>query len=79
MLKSFVKTRPYVVFDPENSDHRSAYFEFLSTGKWGNSPYRFILEEPFVDLPTCLSSKMMKYYAEIELTNIKKDYWTCPA
>jgi len=73
MLKSFIKTRPHVVFEAGNSDHRSAYFEYLSTGKWGNSAFRFILEEPYLDLPACISAKMVKYFADIDLTNIQKE------
>jgi hypothetical protein len=73
MLKSFVTSRPHVVFEPDNVDHRSAYFTFLSTGRWANSPYRFILEEPYVDLPTCINTKMMRYFSKLDLTNIQKD------
>lgn len=63
MLKSFLTTRPEVIFDPEDPAHRAAYFEFVQTCRWGKSPYRFILEEPFMDLPSCIASKMIDYYS----------------
>jgi hypothetical protein len=38
-------SRPFVVFDPANKDHRTWFAEFNASAKWGNCPVRFVVED----------------------------------
>jgi hypothetical protein len=63
MLKTFVKhTRPHTIFDAENEEHRRAYFTYINSRSWDGCKFRFIVEEPYVDLPTNIDRKMISYY-----------------
>ena len=37
-------TRPTVVFDPANAEHRQHYANFLRDRSWGNCPVRFEID-----------------------------------
>jgi len=58
--------RPYVVFDPENKDHRSYYHNFVETASWGNCPVRFVVPEDHGDLITMIQRSLIKYYVQKE-------------
>lgn len=70
MLKSFLLSRPYALFDAENAEHRKVYNQYLKTKSWADCPYQFVLEEPFLDLPSCINHKLIHYYISQEF---KKD------
>ena len=71
MLKSFLISRPYAIFDANNEQHRKAYFEYMSKGSWAECPYQFVLEEPYLDLPSCINYKMVEHYMQQEFTKKK--------
>lgn len=58
--------RPWVVFDPSNSEHRSWYNEFQRTGTWGHCPVRFILAEGSSNLVTQIQRELVQFYVEEE-------------
>ena len=72
MLKTFLLSRPYTVFDAENQEHRRAYFNFLKTNTWADCAYQFVLEEPYLDLPSCINYKMVQYYVRKEFKSNTK-------
>ena len=52
MNNLLLNCRPHTVFDATIKEHRKAYFNFLKYSTWGRSPYQFILEPGFEDIPT---------------------------
>lgn len=66
MLKSFLMSRPSVVFDATNRAHREAYANFVQKGNWSDCPFQFVLEEPFMDLLSNINFKMVRYYMQSE-------------
>lgn len=58
--------RPYTVFDPDNTDHRRWYYEFVQSGSWGRCPYRFHVSEDHGDLITMCQRSLVKYYVQQE-------------
>lgn len=62
MLKTFLLSRPYAVFDASDKEHRRAYYNFVKTKSWHNCPYQFVLEEPYFDLLSNINHKMVNYY-----------------
>jgi len=58
--------RPFVVFDPANSDHREFYYEFFKKSTWGKCPYRFVVPEDHGNLVTMIQRSLVKYYVEKE-------------
>ena len=64
--------RPYVVFDPEDKDHRGYYNDFVVTGSWGKCPIRFVVPEDHGDLVTMIQRSLLKYYVQKEFKNVAK-------
>ena len=64
--------RPYVVFDPDNKDHRRFYFDFVETGMWGRCPYRFVVPDDHGNLITMIQRSLVKHYVEQEFKTVAK-------
>ena len=64
--------RPYVVFDPENKDHRSYYHDFVETASWGDCPVRFVVPEDHGDLVTMIQRSLIAYYVSREFKSLAK-------
>jgi hypothetical protein len=64
--------RPYVVFDPNNKDHRLHYHNFVVTGSWGGCPVRFVVDDDHGDLITMIQRNLIKYYSNKEFGVVKK-------
>ena len=60
--KLLLNCRPATVFDPASKDHRRAYFNFLKNSTWGRSPYQFLLDPGFEDVPTMCRHRLCEYY-----------------
>jgi len=58
--------RPGAVFDATNKERRRAYFNFLKYSSWGRSPYQFILEPGFEDIPTLCRHRLCEFYVAKE-------------
>lgn len=58
--------RPWVVFDPSNSEHRSWYADFVKTGTWGRCPVRFVIPDDHGNLITMIQRKLVEYYVKQE-------------
>lgn len=61
-----LQANPLVEFDASNVEHRKAYNKFFRQNKWGSTGPRFILETPFLDVPTMAQSKLVDYYMKKE-------------
>ena len=61
-----LQTNPLVKFDANKIEHRKQYHEFFKRNAWGASGDRFILETPFMDVPTMIQNKMVSYYMSKE-------------
>lgn len=59
MYKSLV-IRQRVAFDPSNREHIVEFAEFLNTYSW-KSGCRFLLEEPYCDIPSMCKDKLLTY------------------
>lgn len=55
-----------VKFDPSNADHLKAFKHLRDFGKWPNGN-KFILEWPFLDVPTMAQSKIVSHALTILL------------
>lgn len=64
--------RPFVVFDPENDEHRGYYYQFVKQGTWGRCPYRFVVPEDHGNLVTMIQRSLVKYYVEQEFETRRK-------
>ena len=64
--KLLLNCRPGTVFDATNKEHRKAYHTFISNSSWGRSPYQFILEPGFEDVPTMCRHRLCEYYVNKE-------------
>jgi hypothetical protein len=51
-----------VTFDVKNVTHRKAFNDFLKNHSWKDTNLRFILEHPFVDIPSMIHAKLINYY-----------------
>lgn len=54
--------RPWVTFDPTDSNHRSYYLDFLQNNSWRQCPVQFSLERGYGDLAAMIENKLAAYY-----------------
>lgn len=72
MLKTFLLSRPYAVFNASDKEHRRAYYNFINTKSWHNCPFQFVLEDPYFDLPSNINQKMVEYYMKEEFKSVAR-------
>jgi hypothetical protein len=60
--------RPIVIFDATNSEHRKAYYSFIDTDTWSNSPFRFDVKS-FGNTKGIMDRQLLSYYLRSEFTN----------
>jgi hypothetical protein len=61
------------VFDATDKDHRRSYYTFLKYSTWGRSPYQFLLEPGFEDIPTMCRHRLCEYYVSREFGDAIKN------
>ena len=66
MSKLHLFSRPFVVFDAHNKDHRRWFAEFNRRAAWGNCPVRFVVDDENGDLVTMIQRKLIEYYVHKE-------------
>lgn len=59
--KSVLNVRPRISFDPANTEHRLDFAEFIKYNNW-RSGCRFLLEDPYEDIPSMIKDKLISYY-----------------
>lgn len=64
--------RPFVVFDPDNKDHRRWYNQFIDLGTWGRCPVRFVVPDDHGDLVTMIQRSLIKFYVDKEFKTVVK-------
>ena len=64
--------RPYVVFDPDNKDHRRYYYQFVETSSWGLCPVRFVVPEDHGDLVQMIQRSLVAHYVSKEFNQPKR-------
>ncbi len=67
-----MRLRPKVVFDASNPEHRKAYYSFIETNSWGNSPFRFDVNDAcrcFGNTKGIMDRQLIAYYLRNEFTN----------
>ena len=73
MLKTWLLgNKPHTIFDPANKDHREAYYDFLKLNSWRNCRWQFVIEEPYSDLPSNITFKLIQYYTQQEFWGQKR-------
>lgn len=50
-----------VYFNPANRSHITDFAAFLKHSSWKNG-CKYILEEPFLDVPTMINHKLVRYH-----------------
>jgi hypothetical protein len=77
MSKLELSGRQYVVFNPQNKDHRKWFAEFNKNRTWANCPVRFVIDNDHGDLITMIQRSLIQYYVDREfrggLTKRPKD------
>ena len=66
MSRLALHSRPFVVFDPANRDHRKWFAEFNTSARWGKCPVRFVVEDDNGDLVTMIQRRLIQYYVNKE-------------
>jgi len=66
MSQLALHNRPWVVFDPDNNEHRRWYANFVETGTWGRCPVRFVISDDHGNLVTMIQRKLVEYYVKQE-------------
>lgn len=66
MSRLALHSRPFVVFDPANKDHRKWFAEFNRSARWGSCPVRFVVEDDNGDLVTMIQRRLIQYYVSRE-------------
>lgn len=70
-LKSTKASRiPREHFDPENSEHRIAYAQFIEHGKWTR---QFFVEEPHLSVPHTILHKLAMHAIRYELEKVRSE------
>jgi hypothetical protein len=62
----YLRARPIVAFDANNSEHRRYYRQFLELRSWGHCPVRFMVESLNTDLLTHINREMLTWYVKQE-------------
>ena len=70
MSRLALHSRPFVVFDPSNREHRRWFAEFNRGAKWGNCPVRFVVEDDNGDLVTMIQRRLIQYYVGREFAPV---------
>lgn len=70
--KLLLNCRPGTVFDAANKEHRKAYYNFIKNSTWSRSPYQFLLEPGFEDVPTMCRHRLCEYYVGREFGAINQ-------
>lgn len=58
--------RPTVIFDPNNSDHRAYYHQFIEQGTWGKIPIQFVTNDPTVNQLATIERQLIEFYVAQE-------------
>ena len=67
MSFSMYPSRPTVVFDPSNAEHRRWLGEFTKSRSWGNCPVKFSTAGAGNTLAQ-MQLKLLQYYTDREFT-----------
>ena len=70
MSRLALHSRPFVVFDPSNREHRRWFAEFNRSAKWGSCPVRFVVEDDNGDLVTMIQRRLIQYYVGREFAPV---------
>lgn len=73
MSKLLLHGRPWVVFDPQNKDHRRWFAEFNENRSWKNCPVRFVIDNDHGDLITMIQRSLIQYYVNKEFGKKKNN------
>lgn len=63
VLNSLTRSLNYQHFDPTLSEHLLAYKNFTAAGRQ-HPTMRFFLEEPYLDIPTMMRSKIISHHID---------------
>lgn len=69
--KRMLQNNLLVKFDVNNVEHRKVYFNFWKNMKWDAKAPRFEVEQPYLDVPSMIQSKLVQYYQKQEFTKTK--------
>lgn len=53
-----------IIFDPGNREHLLDYAEYLKYNNWKRTGCRFLLEDPFTDIPSMIRFKVISYFMQ---------------
>jgi len=53
--------KPRIPFDPANRQHQLDFAEFIKYNNW-RSGCRYLLEDPYEDIPSMIKDKLLSHY-----------------
>ena len=59
-------SRPFVVFNSKDRNHRKWFADFNKSGAWGRCPVRFVVNESHGDLITQIQRELIQHYVDRE-------------
>jgi hypothetical protein len=62
----YLRARPILAFNENDSLHRKYYYEFMTTRSWGHCPVRFMAEALNTSLVYHINERMLAYYVKQE-------------
>lgn len=65
--------RPWVVFNPQDKDHRRWFAEFNENRSWKGCPVRFVIDNDHGDLITMIQRSLIQYYVDREFGQKKNN------
>lgn len=63
--------RPFVVFNPDDKNHRKWYADFNKNLSWSKCPVRFVVDDDHGDLVTMIQRKLIEHYTTKEFGKIR--------
>jgi hypothetical protein len=62
-----VRTRPWMVFDVNDAEHRRLFYKYTQTGSWAHCPYRFVVPDDHGnDVTSLIQRELSSWYAARE-------------
>ena len=64
--------RSYIIFDPDNREHRRAAHEFKKTQGWGSCKFRFVIDNNSLNLIDMIDKRLIAWYLANEFKRDEK-------
>jgi hypothetical protein len=63
----------WVRFDPSIPEHRESAYTYLKTRSWKHATIRFVVDYPFSNIVTQITTQLSQYYTDKEFASVSND------